>query len=621
MIFHDTPARIHDPGMHPLQGVEAATYVIGKEACVQAADRFGLLEPGATIGVDVETRGKEGHDRFKIKSVQIAVEPVPPFAYILVLDPRDPRQYALVCDILDRAGTLVIHNSVFDAHVLHVNGMLRIEDCNKIVDTIIYARLAKPDERAKHDLGACSAEYLGLRAENPLNRILKSQRMTLKTWFATKDLDVPAFRIMAASDPLRTLRLLPEVKAAALRALTENHPYANQGVSGADALYLRDREQVVNRPFLRRQCRGLRVDSDFIERYRKDNGPRIAALEERIKAEGIKPADSNSLVTWLDKHDLLPENYPRTDTGKLSGDATNLERLNHEMVDAFLDHKRFMKVNNDYLQKALDHQIDGRIRAGTNILAASTGRASMSGDSALHQWPEKARGAILAEEGESITAGDWSQIEVIIAAYAARDTEFIDKWETADRPDVHQIIADMRLGRPATSEERRLTKKAVFGPIYGEGDQKLADDMGVSIAEARAIKEAVFRVLPGTKSLCGKKGKLQNLAQQYQKIFTISGRIIPIPSGRWGVEVHKGVNYFVQGSGWDLLSEAVYECERRGLGNALYISMHDELAVESEAAEDVKKIMETPPERLSEICGRVPVLRTEFKKLGERWGK
>jgi hypothetical protein len=84
---------------------------------------------------------------------------------------------------------------------------------------------------------------------------------------------------------------------------------------------------------------------------------------------------------------------------------------------------------------------------------------------------------------------------------------------------------------------------------------------------------------------------------------------------------HKTVNYFVQGSQYDLLAETLIRIKEAGLAKAIYIAMHDELVVSKSAAHDVQQIMRTPPERLIWMSGRVPVLRTDIADLGERWAK
>jgi hypothetical protein len=56
-----------------------------------------------------------------------------------------------------------------------------------------------------------------------------------------------------------------------------------------------------------------------------------------------------------------------------------------------------------------------------------------------------------------------------------------------------------------------------------------------------------------------------------------------------------------------------------GLADGLYICMHDENVVAAEVAHDVRRIMERPPQRLIELSGRVPKLRTDAAYLGDRW--
>jgi DNA polymerase-1 len=82
---------------------------------------------------------------------------------------------------------------------------------------------------------------------------------------------------------------------------------------------------------------------------------------------------------------------------------------------------------------------------------------------------------------------------------------------------------------------------------------------------------------------------------------------------------YKGSNFVVQGSAYDVLSETVVATEDAGLADGIYLTAHDEMVVSEEVAHDVRKIMETPPERLIELSGRVPKLRTDAVLLGDRW--
>jgi DNA polymerase-1 len=149
---------------------------------------------------------------------------------------------------------------------------------------------------------------------------------------------------------------------------------------------------------------------------------------------------------------------------------------------------------------------------------------------------------------------------------------------------------------------------------------KLAASLKVTKQEAFSIRDQVFAGMPKIENLIK---TLKQLGRDHEKIFTVSGRIVPIPTtlydGKWSVAAHKAVNYTIQGSAYDVLAEACIAIEEAGLGDAVYMALHDELVVSTDAAEDVRRIMATPPERLCQLAGRTPVLRTDMKHLGERW--
>jgi DNA polymerase-1 len=249
-----------------------------------------------------------------------------------------------------------------------------------------------------------------------------------------------------------------------------------------------------------------------------------------------------------------------------------------------------------------------------NLLAAVTGRMSM-GDPPLHQFPGDARGIILADEGDSLTSIDWSQVEPVLAANMAKDHDVLAGYEDGSRDFYSSIaIAAGLAGKDATPADfktvrdggtgkyvkgRKTAKVILLAQLYGEGITKLALDLGVSIEEAKSLREVVFQPIPKVKRLVA---NMRSLAERHKTVFTLSGRILPIPSGIWGVDTHKGINYLVQGSAYDTLAEALIRVDEAGLGSAVYLALHDELVVSTEAAEDVRKIMQEPPTRLIEIA-------------------
>jgi hypothetical protein len=55
------------------------------------------------------------------------------------------------------------------------------------------------------------------------------------------------------------------------------------------------------------------------------------------------------------------------------------------------------------------------------------------------------------------------------------------------------------------------------------------------------------------------------------------------------------------------------------MDDALLAAVHDELVVDTEAADDVQHLMETPPKALVELAGRSPALRVGRVDLGRHW--
>jgi DNA polymerase family A/3'-5' exonuclease len=591
-----------------------AQYTIGRDHVGDAA--CYLARYTDTLAVDIETEGL-GRAAMNVKAVTIASRD-----HAVILDPRDPLQAEVIRRALSMARGLVLHRTCFDVPILARHGLLTVGDgIAKVVDTLIYCRLAEPDERTRKSLDHAAARYLGTSTDNLLKLSFRAAGMRSQTeGFRQFDLDRPVYVHGAAIDGIVTARLLPLARTAALSRLTEGHPFTTYGVTGDEALRLLDREQIVNRLFLRRSARGLRVDLDRLDAYREQVGEQQAVDHAILDEAGVVAGNTNSLTGWLDERGLIPADYPRTPkTDKPSGLADNLERIYHPIAAAFVRVKQTDKVLNDYLTKVVDLADEhDRVHPEVSILGAATGRSSMS-DPPFHQFPPDARGIVLADEGDEMTSIDWSQIEPVTAANVARDLPVLQGYEDGTS-DLYTEVARM------AGITRKAAKVVVLALLYGQGLARLAAGLSqavgepVTVEQARKIKDTLFATMPLVKRMIY---RIKDVAERHRMIFTLSGRIVPVPMSTWegrsSVATHKAVNYFVQGSAADLLAEALVEIEAQGLGDAVYLAMHDELVVSTSAAEQVQKIMSTPPERLCRMAGRVPILRTDRADLGERW--
>lgn len=596
-------------GTHPL-GVDLnAMYSAGERYHVVPALR-AILQSGDPVGVDIETFGL-GADGRRIKSVAIAST-----HRSVVLNPRIPEQKHLCRQFLGHVEQIVMHNSPFDFPNLYMNDLVTLECSRKVTDILVYARLAMPDVMTKKNLETLAKKFLGLSCDDNIKQAFRRLGMRLQDGYRDMDIDTPMYLMGNAMDALVTARLVPFVRQAAYVRITSGHPFTDYGVTGDEAWRLVEREQRLNRMTLRRSCKGLLVDFEYLDKYRTDNQAARTETESLLISNGVSPGNGNSLTGVLEKRGELPSNYPRTPkTRKPSATALHLERLKHPLADAFIVAKQLEKNEKDYLQKCVDlADAHGRIHPTVNILAATTGRMSM-GDPPLHQFPDKSRGIILCDPGDSLVSIDWSQIEPVTMANIAGDHDALEGYESG----LTDFYAPVAAAAGVTRGQAKIT---LLAQLFGEGIGKLAHDLDKTVEEAQSIKALVFRSLPKTRRLIY---KLKDIAEQYRKIFTISGRILDIPMGRGfnggppTVATHKAINYTSQGGAYDLLAETGIGIIEAGLEDAVYLFMHDECVVSKESAHDVRRIMETPPERLCFVAKRTPKLRTDMTELGERW--
>jgi DNA polymerase-1 len=609
-------------GTFPLPQLDAL-YTVGRDHVAAAAEK--VVNSHEPLSVDIETDGL-GVLAMRIKAVAIGNS-----GHAVVLDPRDPYQRGILVQALADARVIVLHNAPFDVPLLVRNGYMRHADINKVVDTLIYCRLAEPDERTSKGLLAASARYLGGTGKDILQTAFKAAGVKKQSdgWLDF-DIDRPVYVQGVAIDVISTARLLPLCRAAALTqttgAHTDNGGPFGWAVTGNEAELLIEREQVLNRMFLRRAATGIRVDLDYLDRYRDTVGEENTGYRDLLAEANVAAGNNNSLITFLEANDLVPDDYPRTPkTGKPSGRADHLETLHHPVAQAFSQLKKNEKIDKDYLAKVVDlSDRDNRIHPTTSLLAAVTGRMSVS-DPPLQQFPGDkvdddgtvltmgARGTLMADQGDSMTSIDWSQIEPVVAANIARDRGVLEGYE-AGTSDLYTTIAQK------AGVDRKKAKVILLAQMYGEGMRALAGKLGITEDEGWELRRAVFRPMPKVERLLK---RLREIGEQHRMIFTVSGRIVPVPmgeyQGRVSVQTHKAVNFFVQGSAYDVLAEAMVRVEEAGLGDALYLAVHDELVVSKAAARDIEKIMTEPPERLIKMAGRTPILRCDSLDLGERW--
>jgi DNA polymerase-1 len=563
------------------------------------------------IAIDIETPGL---DRSFVINCVTAAWIEGPGVQVVLLDPaRDGLHHNKVRDIMERAASVVLHNAPFDIPALYHHNLITAAEINRVTDTLLLARMAWPNpydtETGKRDLTSLATRLLGMEDfDKGMTLAFKAAGFkTKQAGYEGMDIDSPIYRRGAMADTVATLRLEPIVRQYARQRLTD-HGLPSGAHSDHEADQIIAVQETVNRVMLRRTARGINVDSDYLTRYAEQVDSDRTKARETLSAAGLDGGvgKSAALVGYLDSIGELPPNWKRTETGKLAATKELLTGLDHPLADA---QRRLAETDKvlGYLDKVYRQSlVTGRCHPQIGVLGASqTGRMSCSAPE-LQQFPKEARPILIADHELGLSSIDWSQIEPVTMGLLARDEKFLADYEAGE--DLYGPI------QTAAGIDRTLAKVVLLATMYGQGITGLAKRIGKHENDAAQIRRQMLDAMPECKRWMA---NVQAYAEQFGVVMTAAGRVLPVDSGG----AFRAVNYVVQGSAYDVLAHSICEAERQGLGDHIVLAMHDELVVDTVVAEEVQRIMTTPPPWLAEWAGRTPTLRTDREDMGPTWLK
>ncbi|MDL2209447.1 DNA polymerase I [Desulfovibrio sp. OttesenSCG-928-O18] len=391
--------------------------------------------------------------------------------------------------------------------------------------------------------------------------------------------------VVPASDPGRFALRLHEMLASRLAAAEQ------------DAL-MRDLEMPLIPVLKDMEEAGVRVDkaafADFLAQVQAD----LDKLEKHIHELAGGPFNIRSsqqlgdvLFTRLE----LPK-AGKTKGGMASTSQESLEKLigKHPIVDAILDYRVLEKLRSTYLEplpRLAD--ADDRIHTTFNLLATATGRLSSSNPN-LQNIPVRGafgprmRACFVASPGKLLVSADYSQVELRILAHMAKDPILTEAFKNGE--DIHSRTASLLFDvepQDVSPDQRRHAKTINFGLVYGMGPQKLGQDLGISVKEAKAFIERYFERLGALRVFYD---SVEKDARDKGYVTTISGRRRYIPditsdNNQLRSQARRqAINARVQGSAADVIKMAMLAISRdeelQNLGARLLLQIHDELVME-----------------------------------------
>ena len=344
---------------------------------------------------------------------------------------------------------------------------------------------------------------------------------------------------------------------------------------------------------------GFKIDREGIADFGKRLEERENELAQRIYFYAGEEFNINSpkqLGTVLFEKLSLPAGK-KTKTG-YSTNAETLEKLApyHPIVEDILDYREAAKLRSTYadgLLRVADE--NGRVHTNFKQTGTATGRLS-STEPNLQNIPIKTelgrefrRYFIPSNENYLLIDADYSQIELRILAHISKDENMISAFRSGY--DIHTATAATVFGvspEDVTPLMRKRAKAVNFGILYGMGDFRLSNDLGISMKQAKQYIENYLSSYPMIAAYLDGV-KLQARAEGYVKTIMGRRRYIPELAGKnknlqnFGERV--AMNSPIQGSAADIIKLAMLNVDRRlkseGLDARLLLQVHDELLIEA----------------------------------------
>lgn len=419
-------------------------------------------------------------------------------------------------------------------------------------------------------------------------------------------------------------------------------------------------ETIVTQLLLDMRLIGVPVNIAKAELLLKD----LQRREKEWQAELDRIAGVHGINVWSGEHlakafTKAGEFFPRTEAGNPSFEKAWLESNPSKLAQAVVQVRKLNRLGSVFVRgTVIEHSVNGRVHCQFHQLKSDdggtiTGRFSSSNPN-LQQVPARdeelaplVRGLFIPEEDCDWHCDDYSQIEPRLQVHyaalrnkpGARDAA--KRYREDPNMDFHNMTAAL------TGLDRRPAKTIHLGLSYGMGFDSLAENLGVSIDEAKELKAQYNQYMP---FLQGISNDVNNRAADVGFIRTILGRRGRFPlwepggkdeNGRrrrgrsyptreealeaYGppvqrADTRKAFNKLIQGSAADVIKEAMRRLKQSGVLEyvRLHLQVHDELDLSipksmPEVGKEVVHIMETSVECL------VP-LKVDCE-IGPSWGE
>lgn len=472
----------------------------------------------------------------------------------------------------------IAHNYKYDYSILRRHGMhLK----GRIFDTMIAAYLINSGQRLSMD--ELSRRYLNYSPISITELIGKGKQQK-----SMRDIPLEDLYVYACEDADITFQL---------------YELLHQKLEEDALIEVAERLEFPLIPVLAHmELSGVKLDTDMLAGFSQQLGEDMQRVQEKIYEAAGEAFNINSpaqLSKILFEKLELPSGK-KTKSGNYSTSEQILSELAHsyEIASLVLDYRSLSKLKSTYadvLPKLINEE-SGRVHTSFNQQIAATGRLSSSQPN-LQNIPirtergREIRKAFIAEEGYSLVAVDYSQIELRVIASISEDTAMTEAFRNDE--DIHARTAREIFGLEANEdvdrEMRRKAKEVNFGIPYGVSAFGLAQRLGIDRTEAKTIIDAYFERFPGIRRYIN---ETTEFAREKGYVTTLMNRRRYIPEirssnpNRRGFAERTAINMPIQGTAAELIKvamlriDAFLEAQEGPDVTRMVLQVHDELLFE-----------------------------------------
>jgi uracil-DNA glycosylase family 4 len=353
---------------------------------------------------------------------------------------------------------------------------------------------------------------------------------------------------------------------------------------------------------------------------------------------------SNFARWWLFEHLGMPvlatgkEKEDGSEGAPSMAEAVMLElKGGHPVIDLLMERSKWQKYCSAFLP-AYREMMDDRDRVHTTFKLAGTVTGRLSSGKAdaekitarvdirginVQQVPRDPfiRGLFGAAPGYAFVECDFSQIELRIVAFLARERTMLHLYNTGQ--DIHRATASWVMGVPpdqVTKDDRKKAKAVNFGFVYGMGAKKFVMtawekyQLRFTLEQAQDIRRAFFDQFKG---LMPWHARQRRIVAEHGRIVSPLGRVRHLPdifSEDWKVKAEaerQAINSPVQALASDMnllgMLETVDRFKEAGVDGHALGTVHDATLFEI---------------RIKDLARALPMMKSTFENLplGRKFG-